>query len=79
MQQVIRSNIVVLLIKNELRFGTETEFITAEKYRKPMLVYFLGDKENDKVEKLRRYIQKKRFMYILWQIYCWARARPCNL
>lgn len=58
MQQVIRSNIVVLLIKNELRFGTETEFITAEKYRKPMLVYFLGDKENDKVEKLRRYIQK---------------------
>lgn len=57
--KVIESDIIILLVKNELRHGTETEFITAQKYKKPMLVYFFGDeKENEDVIKLRKKIKE---------------------
>ena len=49
------SDIVVLLIKNEFRAGTETEYNYCCKINKPLLVYFFGDEtENDKVTKLRK-------------------------
>lgn len=43
--QVQKSDIIVLLLKGELRNGTATEFAVAKKYKKPFLVYFI--KEND--------------------------------
>lgn len=46
--QVQKADIVVLLLKDELRKGTQAEFATATKYKKPMMVYFLGGKEESK-------------------------------
>jgi len=42
-QQLLRSDIVVLLVKGEVRKGTATEYALASKYKKPLLVYFLED------------------------------------
>ena len=41
--EVLRADIVVMLIKGEVRPGTSTEFATATKSKKPLLVYFLKD------------------------------------
>lgn len=40
---VLKADIVVMLIKGEVRPGTSTEFATATKHKKPLLVYFLKD------------------------------------
>ncbi len=42
-QQLIRSDIVVLLVKGEVRKGTAIEYALASKHKKPLLVYFLED------------------------------------
>lgn len=42
--EVLKADIVVMLIKGEVRPGTSTEFATATKHKKPLLVYFLKDK-----------------------------------
>lgn len=39
--EVLKADIVVMLIKGEVRPGTSTEFATATKQNKPLLVYFL--------------------------------------
>ena len=41
--EVLKADIVVMLIKGELRPGTVTEFTIATKNKKPLLVYFLKD------------------------------------
>lgn len=40
---VQRSDIIILLVKGELRRGTATEFAVATKHKKPLLIYFLED------------------------------------
>lgn len=56
--QVHKADIVVLLVKGELRDGTATEYATAVKYKKPLLVYFLEDEETSlTVERLKRDIE----------------------
>lgn len=42
-QQLKRADIVVLLVKGEVRKGTATEYALATKLNKPMLIYFLDD------------------------------------
>ena len=42
-QQLLKSDIVVLLVRGEVRKGTATEYALASKYKKPLLVYFLED------------------------------------
>ena len=42
-RQLLRADIVVLLVKGEVRKGTATEYALATKYKKPMLIYFLDD------------------------------------
>ena len=42
-RQVEKADIVVLLIKGELRNGTSTEYTLATKLNKPLLAYFLKD------------------------------------
>ena len=42
-QQLLKSDIVVLLVKGEVRKGTATEYALASRYKKPLLVYFLED------------------------------------
>lgn len=56
--EVLKADIVVMLIKGEVRPGTSTEFATATKQNKPLLVYFLKD-ENPSLEvtQLRRAVQ----------------------
>ena len=41
--QLLRSDLVVLLVKGEVRKGTATEYALAKKHKKPMLIYFLDD------------------------------------
>lgn len=41
--QLIRADIVVLLVRGEVRNGTATEYALAIKHKKPMLIYFLED------------------------------------
>ncbi len=56
--QVQQSDVVVLLVKGELRKGTATEFAVATKHKKPLLVYFLDDDApNPEVEQLKKTIQ----------------------
>ena len=56
--QVQQSDIIVLLVKGELRKGTATEFAVATKNKKPLLVYFLDDDSpNPDVEELKKEIQ----------------------
>lgn len=42
-KQLLRADIVVLLVKGEVRKGTATEYALATKYKKPLLIYFLED------------------------------------
>ncbi len=42
-QQLLKADIVVLLVKGEVRKGTATEYALASRYKKPLLVYFLED------------------------------------
>lgn len=42
-RQLLRADIVVLLVKGEVRKGTATEYALATKYKKPLLIYFLDD------------------------------------
>lgn len=56
------SDIVVLLIKNEFRFGTSLEYNQCCKTKKPLLVFFFGDeKANKEVVTLRKELQDKNF------------------
>lgn len=41
--EVLKADIIVMLIKGEVRPGTSVEFATATKNHKPLLVYFLKD------------------------------------
>ncbi len=41
--QLLRADVVVLLVKGEVRKGTATEYALATKHKKPMLIYFLDD------------------------------------
>jgi len=41
--QLLRADLVVLLVKGEVRKGTATEYALATKHKKPMLIYFLDD------------------------------------
>ena len=43
--QLLRADIVVLLVKGEVRNGTATEYALAKKHKKPMLIYFLDDEQ----------------------------------
>lgn len=61
--QLLRADLVVLLVKGEVRKGTATEYALATKYKKPMLIYFLDDgsmKELSAVE-LKRDVQAKDY------------------
>lgn len=52
---VNKSDIVVLLVKNELRNGTFVEYTQAQKTNKPLLVYFFSNQNaTEKVNNLRR-------------------------
>ncbi len=42
-RQLLHADIVVLLVKGEVRQGTATEYALATKHKKPMLIYFLDD------------------------------------
>lgn len=42
-RQLLRADIVVLLVKGEVRKGTATEYALATKHKKPLLIYFLDD------------------------------------
>lgn len=56
------SDIVVLLIKNEFRFGTSLEYNQCCKTKKPLLVFFFSDeKANKEVFALRKELQDKNF------------------
>lgn len=44
---VQNSDIIVFLIKSEVRKGTATEFAVAKKYKKPFLVYFIKEGNPD--------------------------------
>lgn len=57
--QVLQSDIIVILIKGELRSGTSIEFTVAKKYKKPLLVYFLKDEMPSlDVARLRKELQE---------------------
>lgn len=61
--QLLRADLVVLLVKGEVRKGTATEYALATKHNKPMLIYFLDDgsmKELSAVE-LRNDVQAKDY------------------
>lgn len=61
--QLLRADLVVLLVKGEVRKGTATEYALATKHKKPMLIYFLDDgsmKELSAVE-LKRDVQAKDY------------------
>lgn len=61
--QLLRADLVVLLVKGEVRKGTATEYALATKHKKPMLIYFLDDgskKELSAVE-LRKDVQEKDY------------------
>ena len=42
-RQLLRADIVVLLVKGEVRNGTATEYALATQNKKPLLIYFLED------------------------------------
>lgn len=56
------SDIVVLLVKNEFRRGTSSEYNQCCKTNKPLLVFFFGDeKANNDVVTLRKELENKNF------------------
>lgn len=61
--QLLRADLVVLLVKGEVRKGTATEYALATTHKKPMLIYFLDDgsmKELSAVE-LKKDVQGKDY------------------
>lgn len=62
-QELLKSDIVVLLVKGEVRKGTATEFALATTHHKPMLVYFLedGNTKELNVTKLKTDIQSSDY------------------
>lgn len=59
-RQVERADVVVILVKGEVRTGTATEYALSQKLNKPLLVYFLkDDNPKDEVTKLRKDLQDK--------------------
>ena len=58
LRQVERADVIVLLVKGEVRSGTATEYALAVKLKKPMLVYFIeDDNPNLEVIKLKKDVQ----------------------
>ena len=59
---VQNSDIIIFLIKSELRKGTATEFAVAKKFKKPFLVYFIkeGDPDID-VIKIKKEIEQNDY------------------
>ncbi len=51
--QLLRADIVVLLVKGEVRNGTATEYALAKKHKKPMLIYFLDDEQIKELSAIR--------------------------
>lgn len=57
-RQVERADVVVILVKGDVREGTATEYALSKKLNKPILVYFLEDKNpNEKVRELMTELQ----------------------
>ena len=57
--QVTRSDLIVMLVKGELRSGTAVEFSVCQKLKKPVLVYFFKDDDpSQEITKLRLEIEK---------------------
>ena len=57
-RQVERADVIVILVKGEVRTGTATEYALAAKLKKPLLVYFINDDNpNLDVVKLKKDIQ----------------------
>ena len=57
--QVLNSDIVVLLVKGDVREGTRTEFALCAKHKIPLLVYFISDPSpSSNVEKIKETIQE---------------------
>lgn len=57
--QVTRSDLIVMLVKGELRSGTLMEFSICQKLKKPVLVYFFkDDNPSHDITKLRLEIEK---------------------
>lgn len=63
--QVERSDVIVLLIKNEVRTGTSIEYALARKWNKPLLIYFLENGNSAlkslSVDRLKKDIQKSDY------------------
>lgn len=58
-RQVERADVVVVLVKGEVRSGTAIEYTLAIKLKKPLLVYFLADDNpDDSVAQLKRDLQQ---------------------
>lgn len=58
-RQLLCADIVVLLVKGEVRKGTATEYALATKHKKPLLIYFLDDGSTPElsVVELKRNVQ----------------------
>ena len=61
--QLLRADLVVLLVKGEVRKGTATEYALATTHKKPMLIYFLDDGSMKKLSavELRKDVQSKDY------------------
>lgn len=60
--KVEQSDLVIILVKGDVREGTALEVSTAIAKKKPMLVYFLEDEAPSyTVEKLKRVLQEKDY------------------
>lgn len=58
LRNVDKSDIIILLIKNDFRTGTAQEYKEAIKMNKPLMVYFCSnEKATDDVKKLKRELQ----------------------
>ncbi len=62
-RQLLRADIVVLLVKGEVRNGTATEYALATTHKKPMLIYFLEDDTIPElsVVKIKRDVQENDY------------------
>ena len=59
LRQVERTDVIVLLVKGEVRTGTAMEYALATRLQKPLFVYFIDDDDPDlDVLKLKKDIQK---------------------
>lgn len=57
-RQVEKSDVVVLLVKGEVRYGTATEYSLSAMLKKPLLIYFIDDENpNLDVVKLKMEIE----------------------